>query len=159
MIRIIIPTTVIAKRKSTALYYTNGNKYAIAHSEEPFFQSRVLRLFNCCHFGMNINNNSRYMIIPNHVTSTKYQNERGASMEWNGSGVISGSVYWCGCCLWRPWGSFNIKIPLSRYGDFHCKNKTVVKPPHLYNGNSSTGNSAPLYCAAPYLFYSNRIIW
>ena len=32
----------------------------------------------------------------------------------------------------------------SRYVDFHCKHKTVVRPAYLYNGNSYTGKRTTL---------------
>ena len=40
------------------------------------------------------------------------------------------------------WGTralFQYKDGLSKYGDFHCKDKTVMRPSYLYSGNSNTG--------------------
>ena len=35
------------------------------------------------------------------------------------------------------------------YVDFHHKDKTVVKPSYLYNGNPYTGKTVYLYCDSP----------
>ena len=37
------------------------------------------------------------------------------------------------------------KDRLSRYGDFHYKDKAVVRPSYIYNGNPYTGKTASLY--------------
>ena len=41
------------------------------------------------------------------------------------------------------------KDSLSMYGDFHYKDKKVVRPSYLYNGNSYTGKSVSLYWDGP----------
>ena len=43
------------------------------------------------------------------------------------------------------WDRFQDKDYLPRYRDSHYKDKTVVRPFYLYNGNSSTGKTAFLY--------------
>ena len=49
-------------------------------------------------------------------------------------------------CVARPqW----VKDCLSRYGNFHYKDKMVVKPSYLYNGNSYTGGLTHLYWDRP----------
>ena len=40
---------------------------------------------------------------------------------------------------------FQYKDHLSRYGYFHYKDKTVVRPSYLYKGNSYTGKTGSLY--------------
>ena len=42
------------------------------------------------------------------------------------------------------WALFQYKKRLSRYEDFHYKDKTVVRPSYLYNGNSYAGRTASL---------------
>ena len=41
------------------------------------------------------------------------------------------------------------KDSLPRYGDFHYKNKTILKPSYIYNGNSFTGKTTFLYWDGP----------
>ena len=43
----------------------------------------------------------------------------------------------------------NKKTVFSKYGDFHYKDKTAVRQPYLYNGNSPTGKKASLYWDGP----------
>ena len=45
--------------------------------------------------------------------------------------------------------SSQYKDHLSRYGDFHYKDETVVRPSDLYNGNSYTVKTALLYWDSP----------
>ena len=49
---------------------------------------------------------------------------------------------------------YTYKDRLSRYGDFHYKDKTVVKPSYLYNGNPYIGKTAvtSLYWDGPQNF-------
>ena len=47
------------------------------------------------------------------------------------------------------WVPSQYKDHLSRYIYFHYKDKTVVRPFYLYNGNSYTGKSASLYWDGP----------
>ena len=55
------------------------------------------------------------------------------------------------------------KDGLSRYGDFHYKDKTVVRLSYLYNGNSYTGKTAFVYwdctdpCILIYALYPQHI--
>ena len=51
------------------------------------------------------------------------------------------SVTW----LLMPWAPSQYKDHLSRYGDFHYKDETVIRPSHLYNGNSHIGKTTSLY--------------
>ena len=43
------------------------------------------------------------------------------------------------------WILFHWKYLISRYMDSHDKDKTVVRPSYLYNGNSCTGKMVLLY--------------
>ena len=54
------------------------------------------------------------------------------------------SIYHEGATRWRGQPS-QYKDCLSRYGDFHYKDKTVVRPSYFYNGNSYTGKKISLY--------------
>ena len=48
---------------------------------------------------------------------------------------------------------FNIKLSSYNYRKSHCGDKTVVRPSHLHNGISYTGNWLPWkYCLCPMLF-------
>ena len=53
-------------------------------------------------------------------------------------------VLWSVCGACAPY-----KDGLSRYEDFHYKDETVVRPSYLYNGNSYTGKTTPLYWDGP----------
>ena len=44
------------------------------------------------------------------------------------------------------WALFKYKDHLSRYGDSHDKDKTVVTPPYLYCGNPHTWKDNICYC-------------
>ena len=61
------------------------------------------------------------------------------------------SLYWIRAlislptCQWCPESTFNIKMSSYKYRDSHYKDKMVVKPSHLYNGNSYTGKMTSLY--------------
>ena len=50
---------------------------------------------------------------------------------------------------WRMWekdqAPSQYKDHISRYGDFHYKEKMLMRPSYLYNGNSYTENTASLY--------------
>ena len=37
-----------------------------------------------------------------------------------------------------PWGRLNIDMPSYQYRDYHYKDKTVMRPSYLYNGNLHT---------------------
>ena len=43
------------------------------------------------------------------------------------------------------WAPSQYKDGQSRYGNSHCKDKAVVRPFHLYNGNPYTGKTASLF--------------
>ena len=63
------------------------------------------------------------------------------------------------CCPHRSqwtWAPHQYKDGLSRYGDSHYKDKTVVRPPYPYNGNPYIGKKASLYWDGP-LLASNGI--
>ena len=48
----------------------------------------------------------------------------------------------------KNWALFQYKNHLSRYGDFHYKDETDIRPSYLYNENSYTGKMVSL---APWL--------
>ena len=55
-------------------------------------------------------------------------------------------------------GPFQYRDHLSRYGDSHCKGKTVVSPYCIYNGNFYTSKMASLYWNGPMVFICKHII-
>ena len=59
---------------------------------------------------------------------------------------------------------FQYKDGLSRYGDFHYKDKTVMRPYYLYNGNTYIGKMVSLYWdslqkATLVTSISNQSVW
>ena len=54
---------------------------------------------------------------------------------------------------------FQYKDRLSSYGDFHYKDKTVVRPSYLYYGNAYTGKSASLYIFSSNIFQTPVVLY
>ena len=64
----------------------------------------------------------------------------GAQEGGMGGGELGGVKYW---------SPSQYKDGLSRYGDFHYKDKTVLRPSYLYDGNPYTGKTIYLYWDSP----------
>ena len=53
------------------------------------------------------------------------------------------------CSSYTPGPRLNINTVFPRYGDYHVKDKTVVRPSYLQYGDSYTGKATSLYCDGP----------
>ena len=54
---------------------------------------------------------------------------------------------------------FQYKDCPSRYGDYHYKDKTVIRPSYLYNGNPCVGKMASWYQSGPPGSYLNKFLF
>ena len=61
------------------------------------------------------------------------------------------NISYSSCSPATTWGLSSYEDHLSRYGDFHYKNKTVMRLCYLYNGNSFTGKTTSFYWDGPRL--------
>ena len=69
------------------------------------------------------------------------------------SATCCAAVYLSSSSFWeqvRTGPCLNIKTGLPRYRYYHYKDKTVVRPSYLYNGNSYTGKTTSLYSLTRY---------
>ena len=69
----------------------------------------------------------------------------GKVEEWNAT--TSSSALFKG-----DWALSQYEDRLSRYKNFHCKDKTVARPYCLYNGNPYTGKTVSFYRDRPWSF-------
>ena len=60
---------------------------------------------------------------------------------------------------WRLWALTQYKNDLSRCGNFHYKDKTVVGPSYLYNGKSNTDGTTSLYWDGPLFSLCLDCMW
>ena len=68
--------------------------------------------------------------------------------------VIMALLLWHSYCVFLvPGPCLNIKSVFFRYGDFHYKDKTIVRASYLYNGSPYIGKTTNLYWDGPRCLY------